>query len=570
MLKKEEIDTNDSNAFGESSLEKLGSNDQAEIIPAEEVTVEPLIILQDEIVGEEAQNESDEPDSDAFNEADVVPISEDSESELLPQETEAENSVDAVAEQKGGRSDPDELGDNDFLVLDDEVFDDEPPEEPDSPREEVLESQENDKSEKKSENDPEPAKNQKDSNDDAKCSIKLTKESKAPSTTQIIVGITMLLMGIAGGVLYLYPALLGFNGEAQPAPLKAPESKPPVLTVQKQIELPKPLSETERYLAKLEDAGFLRDELLEKQEEIYRLKLHYHYGIADLKDQIDRELQKEGITSYIQALKNRRIELNLRAIQRRRSYIHGLEKPARWIKQGSEELLYLKRKAELDLQLIDIAGGIDMDRHMRHIGVAIQKYRPNAEKLAIDHENTDLPPLKTIWAQIKNKKKKTWQAPPTVTDREIIKEICAGNYERTAELTSMSAAAAQCLSKKNGSELFLNGLPTLSPAAAKHLFKWRGSWICINGIEELSPAAAQYLFKWEGNWLSLNGLTTFPPELATYLMEWEGKQLELMGLQYNKRNADQKALKYLALWETMGGKLFISDDVRKEIERVLM
>jgi hypothetical protein len=24
------------------------------------------------------------------------------------------------------------------------------------------------------------------------------------------------------------------------------------------------------------------------------------------------------------------------------------------------------------------------------------------------------------------------------------------------------------------------------------------------------------------------------------------------------------------LWETMGGKLFISDDVRKEIERVMM
>ena len=38
----------------------------------------------------------------------------------------------------------------------------------------------------------------------------------------------------------------------------------------------------------------------------------------------------------------------------------------------------------------------------------------------------------------------------------------------------------------------------------------------------------------------------------------------------NKKNADQKTLKYLALWEAMGGKLFISDDVRKEIERAMM
>ena len=210
-----------------------------------------------------------------------------------------------------------------------------------------------------------------------------------------------------------------------------------------------------------------------------------------------------------------------------------------------------------------------MDRHMRHIGAAIQKYRPSAEKLAVDREHTELHPLETIWRQIKNQKKKTGKALPNETDQKITKEICAGNYERTAELTHISAAAAKCLSKMNGSDLFLNGLTTLSPAAAKYLFRWRGNWICINSVKKLSPAAAQYLFKWKGDWISLNGINEFPPELATYLMEWEGKQLELMGLRYNKKNTDPKALKYLALWETMGGKLFISDAVRQEIERIM-
>jgi hypothetical protein len=576
MAEKEEIDINDSRATELYSFEKLDSNDQTEIMPAEKDTVEPLIILQDEVVSEEAQNESAKPDSDPFNEVDMPSSPDDGESEFLPEEIAAENSAATVNEQKEGESEPDEFDNDDFLGLDDEKFEDGPPEEKNPPQEEVLEHQGKEKSEKNSEKDKEPAENQKDKNDDDGRSVKSAKKSRVkitigkPSATQIIVGLTLLLMGIAGGVFYKNPALLGFNRAVQPVPLKAAKPTPTVQTVQKQIETPKPLSENERYLAKLEDAGLLRDELLEKKEEIYRLKLYYQNGIADLEDQISRELQEENITSYVEALKNRRIELSLRTIQRRRSYIHGLEKPARWIKQGSEELLYLKRKAEFDLQLIDIAGGIDMDRHMRHIGAAIQKYRPSAEKLAVDRENTDLPPLETIWGKINNKKKRTGQALPNVTDREIVKEICAGNYERTAELTSMSAAAAQCLAKKHGSDLFLNGLPALSPAAAKHLFQWRGNWICINGIKELSPAAAQYLFKWEGNWISLNGLTEFPPELATYLMEWEGKQLELMGLRYNKKDADRKALKYLALWETMGGKLFITDDVRKEIERVLM
>jgi hypothetical protein len=64
-------------------------------------------------------------------------------------------------------------------------------------------------------------------------------------------------------------------------------------------------------------------------------------------------------------------------------------------------------------------------------------------------------------------------------------------------------------------------------------------------------------------------LTEFPPELAVYLMEWKGDQLELMGLKYEKSKPDRKALKYLALWETMGGKLFVSDGVRKEMDRVM-
>jgi hypothetical protein len=426
----------------------------------------------------------------------------------------------------------------------------------------------------KSKEDLEPTENQKDRND--RNSEKLAETSNAKpiianwSFTQIIIGLTLLLMSFAGGVVCMNPALLGFKKEAEPVTLKTKEPPLTVVPSSKQVEPAKPLGKNDNYLAKIREAEHLRDELLAKKEEIYQLKRYYQDGITDLTDQINRELQEGGLTSYTGALKNKRIELNLRTIQRRRFYIQRLEEPIRWIKQGREELLYLKRKAEIDLNLIDIAGGIDMDRHMRHIGAAIQKYRPSAQKLAIRREHADPMPLETIWGQIKGQKKNSHRALPNEMDQEITKEICSGNFERTAELTSMSAETARCLSKMPGSDLFLNGLTALSPTAAEYLFQWRGSWICINGIKELSPVAAQHLFKWEGNWISLNGLTEFAPELATYLMEWDGNQLELMGLGYNKKNVDQKTLKYLALWEAMGGKLFIADDLRQEIKRVAM
>jgi len=50
-------------------------------------------------------------------------------------------------------------------------------------------------------------------------------------------------------------------------------------------------------------------------------------------------------------------------------------------------------------------------------------------------------------------------------------------------------------------------------------------------------------------------------------LKWNGQQLELMGLKPDKTISGQKVLKYLALWETSGGKLFVSDTVRKEMER---
>ena len=578
MAEKENIDNNDSEKSEIFSLEEIDLDDQIEIISPEKETVEALEVVPAEGDSEEAENGSGQSDIDIFKEIKSPSNSDDGESERSAKNLGAENSPQTADEQKNGQSDPSKIDDPYFLGVDGEESHDEPPKERESHAgNEGEECQENGKSEIKSKEDIETAENQKDRIDKNEDFAKLAENSKAKtiignwSFIQIIIGLTLLLMSFAGGVVCMNPTLLGFKKEAEPVTLNTKEPSLTAVPASKQIETAKPLSKKEIYLAKIREAGLLRDELRSKKEEIYQLKQYYQNGITDLTAQINRELQEGNITLYAEALKNRRIELKLRTIQRRRSYIQRLEDPIRWIKQGREALLYLKRKAEFDLNLLDIAGGIDMDRHMRHIDAAIQKYRPSPEKLAIRREHADSTPLETIWGQqIKGQNKYNDQASPNGMDKEITQEICSGIYERTAELTTISAVTARCLSKKPGSDLFLNGLTALTPTAAEHLFQWRGSWICLNGIKELSPAAAQHLFKWEGEWISLNGLAEFSPELATYLMEWEGNQLELMGLGYNKRNVDQKTLKYLALWEAMGGKLFIADDLRQEIERVTM
>jgi hypothetical protein len=473
-----------------------------------------------------------------------------------------------LAEVKDSQTDSD---DNGFVSLNDEEVDHDPSEEETSvsgkEKQEVVE-------EDKSENNPTVDK----STDDIKLADQKESDPKdiknrpkgektvngfSASKKKLVVSALIVLI-ISGFIVYSKPSFWGPKEEEKSIPAAASEKKEPAKAAEIQVQEPKPAGQNDKYLVKLEEADRLREQLLAKKEEIFKLKLHYRNGIAELENQIGREMREANITAFSQAIANKRIELNLRTIQRREAYIQELDKPDRWVHSGSEELLFLMRKARLDLQMVDIASGIDLNRHMRYLNAAIQKYQPSAEKLAVNSSTTKLKPLETIWSEINNHQINRASSSLGKKDQEIFEEICSGNFKRITELSAINAKAARCLSKNSGADLFLNGLTQLSPNAAKYLFQWQGNWICLNSVKKLSPAVASYMFKWEGNWISLNGLTEFPPELALFLMEWKGNQIELMGLKYDEEKSDPRALKYLALWESMGGKLYVPEGVRNE------
>ena len=198
-----------------------------------------------------------------------------------------------------------------------------------------------------------------------------TKAPKAPnrvarlSLANKIISFALVALIITGFVLYHNPSLIGLT-KAQPPETPGPgEAIETVTPVPQPVATPSLPSKRDQCLSKIEEAVRLRRELLEKNDEIYELDLHYRNGIAELEEEIYQELKRAGTTSYKKAMKNKRIELNMRTIQRRRAYTHGLIKPAYWLNSGSEELFYLVRKAQLDLQLTEIAGGIDLNKHMR-------------------------------------------------------------------------------------------------------------------------------------------------------------------------------------------------------------
>ena len=337
-------------------------------------------------------------------------------------------------------------------------------------------------------------------------------------------------------------------------------------------------------ITKLEEITKLRNELLIKEGQIADLIKSYKNGISKMEDEILRVKQNNQINSFSVAIKNKKIEFGMMTIQRCLAYIEKIELPYEWLNQGIEELLYLKRKIQIDAQISSVISGIDMKKMIQEIDIVIQSYLTGIEKLEIDMKNVELMSLEMIWKRVIDKEKfavgnndkadepvginKPAPKNEGKNNRMIWEEIFSGNYKRKNEMTKLSIEAAKCLSKWKHTDLFLNGISELSPDVARYLLKWQGNWICLNGVKKLSPEAAKHLFQWQGNWISLNGISEISSGLIRCLPQWQGKQLELMGLKYKKSKGEQDRLKSLAKWEKSGGKLYIPVQIRKVINKL--
>ena len=347
---------------------------------------------------------------------------------------------------------------------------------------------------------------------------------------------------------------------------------------------------------KQDKATRLRDTLLKKQEEIRALKHYYRNRIQGVRDEILNEKREKGITTFHQALKNKRIELGLRTIRRRHSYINKLNGPFEQLHDGSEKLLYIKRLAGIQIQMVQVVNGIDVGKLGKRLDIIIEKEARGVESLAIDTGGASAPTLEEIWEEIVQEKnmseKSEKQGPKGKTTKKekahfqrqdkmskksekqgakekkpkkekahsqrqdkinmgIWKEICVGNLSRKYELTKLSLNAAKCLAQWKGKDLFLNSITELPVPIAEQLSQWGGEWLCLNRLTELSPESAEVLSRWQGIRLSLNSLIKLTPQVAKHLSKWRGKQLEVVGL----AKISPETKKYLRVWQKAGGEI---------------
>jgi hypothetical protein len=337
----------------------------------------------------------------------------------------------------------------------------------------------------------------------------------------------------------------------QPEPLRSPLTEPAVI-INKTTQI-SPLQSLEAELS----AGCTT--IQSKISEIDDLMEYYNKGIAQETNALESAVQSAQYTTYKEASKNPKIELAMRAIQRRQVYVTKLASPLAQLHRAYEELLYFQRYAHLYDLLGKYTSGVAVSDFEQKAGHALRVHLEKIGTLTVDNIEIEKPSLESIWNAITKKAvQKIVKAKPgrpqDPLSASIEREICQGDFSRKYLITELSTSTATCLIKWSGRDLYLNELKELSPSVAKILAQWPGEWLSINGLKELSPESASYLASWPGKRLSLNGVVRLSSKATTNLSKWKGDQLEMIGLEE------------IGPWKNYGTRLFLSENLKRRLE----
>ena len=306
----------------------------------------------------------------------------------------------------------------------------------------------------------------------------------------------------------------------------------------------------------LKKIDIIIDELKATKIELDNIISYYKDGIKNVELTITEEIKKKNIYTFKDAIKNMKIKLGIETIQRRLFYFNKLEKPFNQLNYDIEELIFLKRKIKIAIQIIPLINETEIENFKKNIKNVLIKHISVADKLFVDNNSTNkLESFESIWAALPSytKIKKT-----NLTNIEIWKELSNGIFDNVNKLTKLSIASAECLSKWKGKDLYLNNITTLTPKITKKIVEWKGDWLCLNGLSALSPDTAKHLFKWNGKRISLNAIKKLSEKEAEYISDWQGKHLEMINL----NNFSPSTAKHLTKWLEAGGTIYINDKYR--------
>ena len=156
-------------------------------------------------------------------------------------------------------------------------------------------------------------------------------------------------------------------------------------------------SKTSTLRSKMAEISLLRQKVIERKVQASKLCEQLKQRIKELEKEIKVEGKVTTITSFQEAVRNTRIDYNLKLIQKTLSYISRLKEKIQFFNIASEELAFVYQLAEDDLRILETLDDMKIEKVIDQIDKTSGKYQSEASRLLIDSHGIVLNPPEEIW-----------------------------------------------------------------------------------------------------------------------------------------------------------------------------
>lgn len=151
---------------------------------------------------------------------------------------------------------------------------------------------------------------------------------------------------------------------------------------------------------KMAEISSLQQKLSQKISLAMQKQEQLNQKVGELEKEIKFEKEQLQIKSYLKAIRNPRIEFDLKLIQLLIGYIYGINEKISSFQNGYQTLVFFQQQAQDDLRLIKTLNDMEIDKLITQINSVLDEFFPELSKPVFDIQNIPLKDTEKIWNEI--------------------------------------------------------------------------------------------------------------------------------------------------------------------------
>lgn len=151
---------------------------------------------------------------------------------------------------------------------------------------------------------------------------------------------------------------------------------------------------------KMAEISSLQQDLSKKISQGVQKREQLKQKVDELEKEIKQEKEQLQIESYLNAIRNPRIEFNLKLIQLLLGYITGLNEKISYFQNGYQTLDFFRQQIQDDLLMIKTLNDMEIDNLIAQINSVLGEFIPELSRPIFDTNDIPSTDTEKIWDEI--------------------------------------------------------------------------------------------------------------------------------------------------------------------------